>query len=213
VNRNKPGWSRFATPLDRRAFMKTDYRTQFPYNMHGAQVQRPQQPAARPIPPPRPPMGPQPKSVQAARSHPLTELKAQFMRVEIRMEPRERVKPEVWAVRKEGPWAESDFETSVRPCQYYIPVDTLAEAQGLYFNCPLCHEAGQDHLVSVGLAGRAPPDTFSKNDKGEDSRWSILAGTGFKDLQLSPSIWLKTIGGCGWHGFVGHAGVPAGEAR
>lgn len=84
-----------------------------------------------------------------------------------------------------------------------VPVDTLAEAQGIRFDCPLCR--GKCGGVLVGFVGRAPAGMFSQSSEGKDSRWSV-SGTGYHDLTLSPSIWNDKQGAskgrCSWHGFV-----------
>lgn len=118
----------------------------------------------------------------------LTDLNPQFQRYEKR-----DCEPNVWidGVHSANPYRE-----------YYIPVDTLAEAQGIWFDCPLC----RGHSVQVGFVG-APPGTFSKNSDGQDSRWSV-AGSGYHDLTLQPSIWSDKNGAtatpprCSWHGFI-----------
>jgi hypothetical protein len=97
-------------------------------------------------------------------------------------------------------------------------VENIAEAQGINFLCPLCfvknNGSAGTHTVSISFSNRGVTDEQgSRNDKGEPSRWDIIAGTGLSDLQLSPSIHLTNPKGCGWHGFVGSSGVPAGHAQ
>ena len=94
----------------------------------------------------------------------------------------------------------------------YIPVDSLTEAMGIVFDCPLCtanNPAWGVHKVMIGFADRCPAGTYSQGNGG-DTRWSV-SGTGLDDLVLSPSILLG--GSCTWHGFVGMAGVAPGEAQ
>lgn len=96
-------------------------------------------------------------------------------------------------------------------------VDTLEAAQGLLFLCPLCYTNNngpvRTHSVIISFAGRGvPDDQGSRNSEGKPSRWNVIGGTGINDLQLSPSIHLKGEG-CGWHGHIGHSGVPAGHAQ
>ena len=132
------------------------------------------------------------------------------MRAEMRTETWTRVKAVPFAAHK-GPYSEDEYETVTGPRVYYVPVDNLSAAQGLWFNCPKCH-ATCGHSVCVGFDGRGtPPGTFSQGKDGKDSRWRIVGGSGLDDLQLAPSIQL--LGGCNWHGFVGTSGVPPGEAR
>lgn len=95
-------------------------------------------------------------------------------------------------------------------------VEHLAEAHGLWFDCPLCYAKSADHVgvhgVLVWFAGKPVPDRIGKNKAGQTVRWNIAGGTGLLDLSLTPSIQLQS-GGCNWHGFVGSGGVPPGSAQ
>lgn len=79
-------------------------------------------------------------------------------------------------------------------------VESMAEANGIWFLCPLCmdrrnrgekvHVHGVlcwTHQVQAGI------------DPGP-GRWE-MKGTGFDDVTLSPSVHL-TGPGCGWHGWI-----------
>lgn len=95
-------------------------------------------------------------------------------------------------------------------------VENLSEAQGITFLCPLCFDKNGGsvgtHSVNVSFSNRSVTEgQGSHNDKGEPSRWDIIGGSGLDDLQLSPSIHLPN--GCGWHGYIGHSGVPPGHAQ
>lgn len=74
-------------------------------------------------------------------------------------------------------------------------VDTLAEAQGVWFMCPQCRR----HYVLCWFRGRGVPDTETPGP----GRWDP-SGTGLQDLTLSPSVLLPstTPGECNWHGWV-----------
>jgi hypothetical protein len=74
-------------------------------------------------------------------------------------------------------------------------VDTLAEAQGVWFMCPEC----QHHYVLCWFRGRGVPDDATPGP----GRWDPT-GTGLHDLTLSPSVLLpsKEPGECNWHGWV-----------
>lgn len=107
------------------------------------------------------------------------------------------------------------------PVKFYQYVDTLAEADGIWFLCPKCFAANGGsrgtHSVMVGFAGRCPPDSYMKNLEGKDVRWQVVSGAGLDDLVLSPSIALvchppPPPGFCAWHGFVGMSNVPPGSA-
>jgi hypothetical protein len=139
----------------------------------------------------------------------LRDLDARLIRLEVRVETRRRVRPEIWETKKaDGLWVESDFYDWEGPCEFIIDVDTVAEADGLRLLCPKCYDdppvgpvgthsvicwspkIGQDHLPGPG-------------------RWDLV-GTSLDDLTLiagSSSVLLQ--GGCGAHFFVrqGHV-VP-----
>ena len=96
-----------------------------------------------------------------------------------------------------------------------LQVDTLAEADGVWFLCPKCfaenHGPVGTHMHMIGFAGRCPPGSYTKGSAGEDTRWQVAdCSTCMEDLVLTPSI--QAIGGCNWHGFVGSSGVPPGCA-
>jgi Family of unknown function (DUF6527) len=83
-------------------------------------------------------------------------------------------------------------------------ITALAEAQGLWFLCPLCfaqnHGPVGTHTCETTFEGRgALPEQGSHNKEGKPTRWNV-SGTNFQNLTLSPSIQLQ--GGCNWHGFI-----------
>lgn len=137
----------------------------------------------------------------------LRELEAEFIRYEkqIADEDHGRTLPD-------GTKQYGGFEIDV-----LIPTE-FNQAQGIMFLCPLCFKNNggpiNTHSVHVSFANRGniPLTAGSVNDKGEPSRWEIIGGSGLDDLQLSPSIFTK-LSPCQWHGFIGHAGVPAGHAQ
>jgi hypothetical protein len=92
-----------------------------------------------------------------------------------------------------------------------VEVDSLADADGVMFQCPRCAskcEAGSDdkgrrffvgaHYVLCWFAGRVPDDADPK-----PGRWRP-SGTGLDDLTFvgpgAASVLLTS--GCKWHGFV-----------
>lgn len=90
-------------------------------------------------------------------------------------------------------------------CDVIQTVDSLAEAQGIRFLCPVCFKANGGsvgtHSVEVTFAGRGVGDEFgSHNSEGLPSRWAV-SGTGLDDLTTTPSVFLKGPG-CGWHGYI-----------
>lgn len=93
-------------------------------------------------------------------------------------------------------------------------VETLAEADGIWFLCPKCFADNKGavgtHMVAVPFPN-APDGAYLRDVNGRWPKWQVTGGATLDDLQLSPSIQL--LGGCNWHGWVGSAGVPPGEAR
>lgn len=100
----------------------------------------------------------------------------------------------------------------------YRRVEALADAQGIWFDCPACYESHGNssigvHGVMVSFADRGVLDNQGSHDsEGKPSRWAV-SGTGLDDLVLAPSIYLKDCPPCSWHGFVGMSGVPPGSAK
>lgn len=94
------------------------------------------------------------------------------------------------------------------PVDTFHPVDTVAEADGVWFLCPKCYAANGGavgtHQVCI-LWKEGPGERWNRG-----VRWQLIGGTSLDDLQLSPSI--QTHADCQWHGFVGSSGVPPGHA-
>lgn len=81
---------------------------------------------------------------------------------------------------------------------------TLAEAQGLWFLCPLCFAQNNGpvgtHACETSFEGRGVlPEQGSHNKEGKPVRWNV-SGTDFSNLTLTPSVQLQ--GGCNWHGHI-----------
>lgn len=83
-------------------------------------------------------------------------------------------------------------------------VDSIADAQGVWFLCPKCYaaNAGRIGTHAVICWNRTVPDDMDP----KPGRWA-LHGTGLHDLTLNSdppgsarSVLLK--GGCAWHGFI-----------
>jgi hypothetical protein len=93
------------------------------------------------------------------------------------------------------------------PVDTFHPVESLAEADGVWFLCPKCFVANGGakgaHTVAI-LWKEGPGERFNSG-----VRWNLAGGTGLDDLALTPSI--QCHGGCEWHGFVGSSGVPPGS--
>lgn len=82
----------------------------------------------------------------------------------------------------------------------FYPTDTLAEAHGIWFDCPLC-SPDNPHGVLCWFpnAPLHPATDLGKNNQKQPVRWSV-SGTDYSNLSLSPSIQIQ--GGCNWHGFI-----------
>jgi hypothetical protein len=127
----------------------------------------------------------------------LTDLEPEFLRCE------ERMADVSVAVGDPATWRARGAPSEVvnRLQQYKRRVDTLAEAQSVWFLCPACFQknggAKGTHMVEVGFHGRGLLDHQSSRSRaGGPSRWHV-DGTGLHDLTLSPSV------DCGcWHGFI-----------
>lgn len=86
-------------------------------------------------------------------------------------------------------------------------VESLADADGLWFLCPLCFERNKGpvgtHSVLCWFHGRVADDLDPK-----PGRWNP-AGTGLADLSfVGPGLTSVLLqSGCKWHGYVedGHA--------
>lgn len=86
-------------------------------------------------------------------------------------------------------------------------VDTLAEAQGMFFGCPTCFVKNGNSMVGthgivVAFAHRGVPDHLGSHGRnGQPTRWGV-SGTGYEDLTLTPSIDISENGDGEWHGFI-----------
>lgn len=144
----------------------------------------------------------------------LRQLEAFFVRYETRRETVSRLKPGIDPSR--GNWTDEDFHLVEDDVRYMKRVD-FTDAQGIWFDCPACYTAqlagGRGaHGVCVSFADRGVADADGSHDsEGKPSRWQV-SGTGYDDLVLSPSIYLKDCPPCNWHGFVGMSGIPPGHA-
>ena len=84
--------------------------------------------------------------------------------------------------------------------EYLVKVDTLAEAQGIQFDCPVCQP--YPHGIIVTFRDRGAADhQGSRSSAGTPSRW-VVTGTGFTDLSCQPSIDCTAGGGCMFHGYI-----------
>ena len=131
----------------------------------------------------------------------LAALEARFVRYEDKVE--------TWRVvdRQPGPGetaADVPSHEVTGPKTYSVPVASFAEAQGVWFLCPLCFEKNGGnvgtHWCEVTFAGRGALDhQGSHGSDGRPTRWNA-SGTSLADLTTTPSILLG--GGCAWHGYI-----------
>jgi hypothetical protein len=100
------------------------------------------------------------------------------------------------------PDLEAEFLKRITSREYHR-VETLAEADGLWFLCPKCyaenHGSKGTHAVICWFEGHVPDDQEPK-----PGRWNPT-GTGLADLSFVPGAKSNSIlltAGCKWHGFI-----------
>lgn len=132
------------------------------------------------------------------------DLEARFLRHEVRVETRSFIKAEAIAEKPNGPYTDDDVEERTGPAECIPEVDTLAEADGVWFLCPKCFVENSGpvgtHAVLCWFVGKVSDDVDPK-----PGRWTPT-GNGLSDLTFVPSAGrshsVLLIGGCLWHGFV-----------
>jgi hypothetical protein len=132
------------------------------------------------------------------------DLDARFLKHEVRVEPKRFVRPEAIAAKPCGPYSDADVEERTGPVEYLAIVETIAEADGVWFLCPKCFADNGGpvgtHAVICWFVGKVADDVDPK-----PGRWTPT-GTGLHDLTFVPSAGRSNsvllTGGCGWHGFV-----------
>ena len=131
----------------------------------------------------------------------LRDLEARFIRLEVHVERRRRVRPEILAVRQDGPWDDADFYDWEGPCDFVIDVDTIAEADGVRMLCPQCFDDPPIGPIGTHSVICWSP-AISQDHAPRPGRWKLV-GTSIDDLTLvagSSSVLLQ--GGCAAHFFV-----------
>lgn len=79
-------------------------------------------------------------------------------------------------------------------------VTTLAEAQGILFNCPKCSKS---HSILIAFASRGVQSHQGTHSAGGiPTRWQVAGGIGLDDLTLTPSIDCTPSNPNCWHGFI-----------
>ncbi len=131
----------------------------------------------------------------------LRDLDAQLIRLEVVVEARTRIRPEVWEVNKDGPWSEADLYEWVGPCDYVIDVDTIAEADGIRILCPKCYDDPPAGPVGTHSVICWSPK-ISQDHSPKPGRWNLV-GTSIDDLTLvAGSSSVQIHGSCNAHFFV-----------
>jgi len=90
---------------------------------------------------------------------------------------------------------------------HFQNVDSISDADGVMFVCPLCFENNGKSNIGVHSVLCWNP-SVPQTTEPVPGRWNLL-GTGYGDLTLqagSSSIHL-TGEGCGWHGFIRNGDV------
>lgn len=142
----------------------------------------------------------------------LVDLQPQFVRYETRIEDYEVIAGEA------STWRERGCPTEIvnGPREYMAHVESLVEAQGIWFLCPKCYAGNIHrlppgatdvegagigvHQVQVTFEGRGvKDDQGSHGTDGKPTRWNV-SGTGYVDLTTAPSILVGPT--CGWHGYI-----------
>lgn len=95
-----------------------------------------------------------------------------------------------------------------RATQLLMPtVQTLAESQGVFFDCPKC----QNHRILIAFADRGVKDGWATHSSdGRPTRWQVVGGTGLSDLSLSPSVDCTPSNPHCWHGFITNGQIVGG---
>ena len=83
-------------------------------------------------------------------------------------------------------------------------MNSLADAQGVFFQCPKC-VAASGHYIDVTFADRGALQHQGSHGKdGKPTRWKV-SGSDFTNLTTTPSILIH--GGCEWHGYITNGDV------
>lgn len=134
----------------------------------------------------------------------LVELEAKFIQHFVVVEPYNVIEGDAATWRERG----CPTKEIIGPRNHMRRVQTLEEAHGIWFMCPLCYAKNGGrvgtHYCRIFFEGRDVPDTEGLNAAGQPVRWRV-SGSGLHDLSTQPSILLE--GGCGWHGYITNGSV------
>lgn len=142
----------------------------------------------------------------------LLDLQPQFVRYETVVETYDVIvgDSETWRARG------CPTQAVTGPREHIVHVESLTDAQGVWFLCPGCYaenihklpEGATDiegagigvHQVQVTFESRGVKDNQGAHgSNGSPTRW-VVSGTGYDDLTTSPSILVDPS--CGWHGYI-----------
>ena len=116
----------------------------------------------------------------------LSELEPQLFRIERRVEP--------YRIQNN----EGVVEDAVGPRLYLVNVDTIAEADGIMFLCPLCFKNNNGNVGTHSCQCIRPSIPQSPDLTGP-GRWELV-GTGYHDLSLvSNPTSVQLLSGCKAH--------------
>lgn len=133
---------------------------------------------------------------------PLTLLKPRFKKLDIRHELGRFHKANLPCLT-DFTLAHTDacWEERMHDQQYYVNVDKLEEADGLYFKCPKCYHTKGDTDIGVHSILCWRPRVPTNIEPGP-GRWEIV-GTDFSNFSLvAGSSSVALTGGCMAHFFV-----------
>lgn len=135
----------------------------------------------------------------------LTELDPEFIRWEDINLPHKYATMETNTPEKMEAWKKAGYPIieKMEATSCLRTVHSLAEAQGIEIDCPVCKGPGKSHRIHVPFKDRGILDHQGTHDSnGRPTRWSIVSGTWFTDLTLSPSIDCTKSNPKCWHGFI-----------
>lgn len=117
----------------------------------------------------------------------LVELEPELKRVERR--------PDTWTIRKDD--GSSEQVSGLRT--YYVPVATIAEADGIWFLCPKCFRDHGNSNVGTHWVACWRPKMPQADYLTGPGRWELV-GTDFNNLSLvaNPTS-VQIEGGCNAH--------------